>query len=276
MHRSSSTLRAGALALMVCALAIGCSPDSGTGLFGSYNAKVTVRSPNVPLARENVRTIVERSNDGVLDKEVTDYDTGWRDFTERSTMTFRIPAQNFDNVIESIRNESVGQIEVREVKGQNDVEERSDLQQIYDDLKGRINEEQAAADAAKELKQIADRANRPVLVVDILPNEPLLGVIARFFFGRALWLLLAFLLGRYLFNRARKREYTDAMARYRELQESLDLRTRKAIDETARRTAALTTGQMVGGKRSTDPRPGSDDAPTETIPQPVMDHPGTM
>lgn len=276
MYRLSRTLRAGALVAVLCALAAGCGPDSGTGLFGSYNAKVTVRSPNVPLARENVRTIVERSNDGVLDKEVTDYDTGWRDFTERSTLTFRIPAQNFDHVIESIRNESVGQIEVREVKGQNAVEDRSDLQQIYDDIKKRLDGDTASANAQKQLKDLADQANRPVLVVDILPNEPLIGVIVRFIFSRLLWLVLAFLLGRLMFNRKQKRGYMQKMEHYREIQENLDLRTKKAIDEAARRTAALTTGQMVGGKRATDPKSESDSQPTETMMEPITDHPGTM
>lgn len=261
---------------MLCALAVACGPDSGTGIFGFFNAKVTVRSPNVPLARENVRTIVERSNDGVLDKEVTDYDTGWRDFTERSTLTFRVPAQNFDHVIESIRNESVGQIEVREVKGQNAVEDRSDLQKIYDDIKGRLSKDTATADAQKQLKELADQANRPVLVVDILPDEPLIGVIARFVFGRFLWLVIAFFLGAYSVGRKEKKAYMAKVADYREAMERLDHRTKKAIDETARRTAALTTGQMVGGKRSTDPRPADDSTPTETMPLPVTDHPGTM
>lgn len=186
-------VRAG-LTAGLAAIAVGCGPDAGEGLFGDYNAKVVVQSPDVLLSRENVRTIVERNHGGSLDKEFTDTDVGVFDFTEQSVLTFRVPADQFDAAIEQLEDDSIGVVDIREKKGTDEISKRSDISQVYDVLKNltSTDDPEDVRNAQKQLKELADRANRPVLIVDISPRPDLFDYGFGLVFSRLIWVALAF------------------------------------------------------------------------------------
>lgn len=189
------------LLVVVVAIALGassCGSDSGEGFFGSYNAKVQLQSGDVIAARNAVRTLVQENYGGVLSREVTNYDQGWSDFDEDSTLTFRVPAADFDASIEALSNTKAGHPLMVDRAGTDQIKDQSDLTAVYQAIKKKVDELASNGDASQELKNaedqlrsISEQAKRPVLVVEITNRPTLVDYIRGFILNRLIWMLAA-------------------------------------------------------------------------------------
>jgi hypothetical protein len=193
---NSAQFRLGALLVLSSLGIAGCGPEGGTGPFGSYDARVAIRSENVTESREGVRTIVERNHEGVLEGENTDTDSGPFDFKELSVLTFRLPADQIDAAIGELDGGGVGKVTARERGNADQADTRSDLAKVSETINDQIAEltsspDERLANAQAELERLAERANLPVLVVEINPEPSLFDYGWGFTTNRLVWVILA-------------------------------------------------------------------------------------
>lgn len=278
----------------------GCGPQSGEGLFGNYDAKVVIQSDDVQAARESVRTIVERTHGGELDKEFTDTDTGVFDWTEQSVLTFKVPVDEFDRVVGELGGDGVGVIDTRDRKSADAVQKQSDLSEIYDAIKRDLTDLVGADGGSEELKaaqeqlrELANRSDQPVVVVDIQPAPDIVDYAFGFFANRILWMLvfggLAFWFGSNQAKKAAKKADEMTPHRKRELAVIAAAAADQASQSVLKEVKGLFDGPESGAERPAaserpDPRnsssggaqqrpesPGRAEAPTQVMP--IVDEP---
>lgn len=149
--------------------------------------------------------MVEKSHQGQLEKETTEFPRKllWvfgRD--PESIMTFRVPAAQFDAAMVDLNDEGIGTVVGQEVRGRDDIERRGDLSEISRILDDRLNQvitrdgdDSDVIEAQERLSEIADKANRPVLVVRLHPGRDFFDWLVWLLFNRAIWLAIAFGVG---------------------------------------------------------------------------------
>ncbi|MEZ5383302.1 MAG: DUF4349 domain-containing protein [Microthrixaceae bacterium] len=194
------------MALVGLAAVLGsCGNNAGVGLFGDFNGRMDIQTSEVADARNNVMTVVEKSHQGSLEKEQTEFPRKllWvfgRD--PESVLTFRVPAAEFDATMVDLDDPGIGTVVGQEVTGRDDIERRSDLSEVSQIIDDRLSavidrngDDQEVVEAQERLADMADKANRPVLVVRLHPGRGFLDWTLWLLFNRILWLLLAFVAG---------------------------------------------------------------------------------
>ncbi|MEZ5373903.1 MAG: DUF4349 domain-containing protein [Microthrixaceae bacterium] len=199
--------RAGRMGVLVGLglLLVSCGGNSGVGLFGDYNGKLNIETGDVATARQQARIIVEEGHRGQLEKEDTTFPTKFlwvvgRD--DQAVLTFRVPAEEFDATLVDLDSASLGKIVDRDVTGRDDIERRSDLSEVsqiiddrLSDVINRDGEDEEVINAQERLADMADLANRPVIVVQLHPGRGFLDWVAWFIFNRVLWVGIAVFAG---------------------------------------------------------------------------------
>ena len=161
--------------------------NPGPGPKGEYNAKLNIETSDVAEAHDDVRVIIQRSHQGQLEKENTDFPPKAFGIIPRRAetgMTFRVPAAQFDAALADLNTAGVGTVVDQEIRGRDDIERRSELTEIAQIL-----------EAQKKLEELAETANFPVIVVQINQGRGIVGSITWLFVSLLTWILIGFGLG---------------------------------------------------------------------------------
>lgn len=277
---NSAPSRLVALLLISAVGLIGCGPEGGTGPFGSYDARIALRSENVAESRESVRTIIERNHGGNLAGEVTDADSGPFDFKELSVLTFRVPALQIDAAIGEIDGGGVGKITKRERGQADDSNTSSDLKKVSDTINEQIKDltsspEVQLQNAQKKLKELADRSSMPVLVVEINPEPSLFDYGWAFTTNRLVWVLLAVGLASRIVGASKGKVianlHKEKTKQENNVKEISKLVAKKVVEEVEKilkpedgaQPAAAGPNPKPGGRRAYDPPAPDPEAPKE-------------
>lgn len=179
--------------------------NPGPGPKGEYNAKLNIETSDVAEAHDDVRVIIQRSHQGQLEKENTDFPPKAFGIIPRraeTVMTFRVPAAQFDAALADLNTAGVGTVVDQEIRGRDDIERRSELTEIAQILDERLTTEpatddsdQEAVEAQKKLQELAETANFPVIVVQIQPGRGILGSTTWLLLSRTVWLLIGIGIG---------------------------------------------------------------------------------
>lgn len=186
-------------------LMVSCGGNSGVGLFGDFNGKLNIETGDVADARRQARIIVEEGHQGQLEKEDTSFPSKFLGVIGRDSeavMTFRVPADEFDATLVDLDSASLGKVVDRDITGRDDIERRSDLSEVSEIIDDRLTsvidrdgDDEAVINAQEKLSDMADLANRPVIVVQLHPGRGVLDWLAWFIFNRVLWVAIAIWVG---------------------------------------------------------------------------------
>lgn len=175
--------------------------DTGPGPGGQYNGKLDMETNDVKASRQKARVIVEKTHQGQLENEDSDFPRKLLWVLPRkakSVMTFRVPADQFEAAMIDLDNEGVGTVVEREVKDRDDIERRGDLAEIAALLNERLigelegeDSDRQAIEAQEKLEEMSKTANFPVLVVELHPRRGPLMWLFRMLLNNLVWILVA-------------------------------------------------------------------------------------